>query len=190
MKVMDQNHCFMILDKKLNMSLLCVLPLIAKSNEKYTSYIEPGFENDEVVSFEDAYSSDINRPWLDEHLLMVYNTENQTPYSIMKTLENNENFIQEYVYRFDGKFYTIYAYKIPFEFEREYKLISDGKYSRLSRDTKIRILTFWSAMADSILFSILFPPSGKDIASSIKDDVLLEKDYIPDFLESLIDEIT
>jgi len=56
---------------------------------------------------------------------------------------------------------ALYIFEIPKEYKDDLYLIINGKYSKLSEKYKRKLLYFWSADKDSILFGILFKDKHK-----------------------------
>lgn len=174
----------MILREKINLSLLCLLPLIAKEKEVYLDYIDGDlYKNRNSGSFINGYYSDINRPWLNSHVFLMYETVSQTPLKIMTLLESNENFINQSSYRIANAFYNVYTFSISIEHKRDYDLMIKGEYSKISYENKIKILLFWNLTVNSILFKGLFPQYDKETLDKFNEESIGEKDYIPTFME-------
>lgn len=72
--------------------------------------------------------------------------------NIEKMLIENENFISS---KNTDKQYTLYKFKIPEEFKNDYKLLLEGKYSKISDEAKLRILYFHNSDKNSKIFQIL-----------------------------------
>ena len=73
--------------------------------------------------------------------------------NIEKKLIEDENFIES---RNTDKQYTLYKFKVPDEFLKDYNLILEGKYSKISNEAKLRILSFHNADKNSKIFQILY----------------------------------
>jgi len=72
---------------------------------------------------------------------------------VEKKLVDNENFIES---KNTDKQYTLYKFKVPEEFLNDYNLIISGKYSQISDNAKLRILSFHNATKTSKIFQILY----------------------------------
>lgn len=175
----------MIFREKINPSLLFLLPLIADNNRDWSYYLGPdGMDNDSY--FINAYSSDINSPFLDNHVLLMFDSK-QLVYSNTVNLERARRYRNKYSMRIDGKFYTILSFEIDEEDIRDKNMVLAGDYSHATADYKARVLSFWPIAPDSDIFKELylsekiFPPASLD---EIK-----EKDYLKT-REDIMEEMT
>lgn len=141
----------MIKEEDYNLSLLLLMPLVADEGLTYEHYIN----KNNIDALIDGYFSDINKPWLDRHLLIAFDCELMDTSEIKEMLKCS-NYDAKSSYLIDDKYIRSYALKVPEWFEDEYELIAQNKYTQLSFETKQMILLFWQLTNNSLLYKILF----------------------------------
>ena len=173
---MVQNHYFMILNDNYNLSLFLLLPL-ATEEGKAEDYLD-GYES----ALMNAFHYDINKPYLDNHIHLVFDT------SMFRTIEvntitndNKQDKISHY--RISGVFVRSYAIKIKEEYLSSRDLILEDKIFNLQYEIKIKIFKFWDLKADSKLFKVLFEEPKE--STNIKTEILPEEDYVEDDFDYL-----
>jgi len=174
----------MIYREKLNISLLTLLPLIAKQDEIWTKYTGEVKMSDIKGNFVNGYYADINKPWLDNHVFLLFETS-KNPTFDMKELEENENFTTKYPLKIRDKFYMVYAFEIPFDNRFDYEEIMTGNYNRMHSDAKAQIIKFWLASPDTQLFKNLY--DTKSTYGKVTDEMIEEEDYFDPAEEMLQD---
>ena len=172
MKVMAQSHCFMINIDNYNLSLLLLLPLISNDGEDYTLYIP----RSEEQSLYNGYSCDVNRPWLLNHLIVLFDSEKRNTLKLDR-IDGNPAKINYADICISDSFYGMYTFQMPDEYKQECELIRSNRPNELSLDVKLKILTFWRTNATSKLFSTLFHAGKPDI--NIQAEEMPEETYIP-----------
>lgn len=160
----------MIINENYNMSLFLLLPLVAEEGRKADYYIKKYLE-----SLVDGYSQDINKPWLDCHISIVFDYELMDEVDIVE-LSANGNFATKTSYLIHDKYVCSYALKIPDEHYDEYAYILRQDYSKVSTDTKNAILSFWGMSYGSKVFNELF--TEKETYIDITKEILPEENYI------------
>jgi hypothetical protein len=176
----------MIFREQINKSLLLLLPLISNENEDWTEYTgEYKLSEDRNTSFVNGYYSDVNRPYMEECIHLMFETEIDIKFDLKKK-ELNENYQSKYLTKIDDKFYMIYSFKIPDRFKRDYKLMVKGKYSKLDDETKTKIVDFWKLNPKSQLFKSLYT-NGNSL-STFTDELIKEEEFIDRYGETLLHE--
>ena len=126
-----------------------------------TNFLVPMlFKNKEellTVSFENCYYYDINYPWVEDKIILIYNSDiHENNYcKLYSTLTKNDNFHSFFTF-YDNGNKEKYVYTIPPNRKRDYKLILEGKYSQISELYKQQILSFWGVTSNSRLGGILY----------------------------------
>ena len=118
------------------------------------------FKNKEellTVSFENCYYYDINYPWVEDKIILIYNSDiHENNYcKLYSILTKNDNFHSFFTF-YDNGNKEKYVYTIPPNRKRDYKLILEGKYSQISELYKQQILSFWGVTSNSRLGGILY----------------------------------
>lgn len=160
----------MILCDNNNLSLYLLLPLTTKEELTAEDYLK-GYEN----ALMNAFNYDINKPYLDEHIHLVFDTS-MFRTSNVETITNDKK--QEYIsnYRISGIFVKSYALRIEKDYLDSRTLILENKIFSLRYDIKIKIFKFWNLKADSDLFKLLFVEPK--LITKIDKEILPEEDYI------------
>lgn len=123
-----------------------------------------------------GYAGDINRPWLDKHVIVVFDPERLDSTSINSFKNNAEVSLSRNI-RIDKVNVHIEALKIKEKYESELKLIMLGRYIDLKIETKVKILSFWHQGDESDLFRILFSKNYSQ--NKLAAELLPEEDFIP-----------
>lgn len=158
-----------MISEKYNLSLFLLLPLVTTEEKTYIDYI-----GDELDSLENGYSNDINLPYLDNEVFLLFNPEKMRSIPIRK-LEFN-GFRLEKDVRINGNFYVKYALSIDSAYLNEKELIMDNKYFELSNEIKSKIMKFWDANANTRLYNALYVKAIEPI--DIKSEITKEEDYL------------
>lgn len=160
--------------EKLNFSLLFLLPLCSEKNEKWKSYTAELYPYKIEGSLVNAFAKDINKPWLDNHVFLVFDKSDNDE-AIDEMLVIKDSFVTKYDYRIDGKFYSIYAFSATSSkiISKDYDNIMNGDYVSISVDSKERIKSFWGAAANSNVSLIL---EGKVRPNTPQDEIIPEAD--------------
>lgn len=132
-------------------------------------------ENDlsEKAGFVDAFTSDKNRPYLDNHTFLMYkDTGTIESLNTKKKLSKLPTFYNKRFIKINGEHYTV------FTFINMNKDIEQLKKGCLFKNTKsqVRILNFWSTKSDDLANQVLL--SNFRLGYSI-NNILPEQDYEP-----------
>ena len=108
-------------------------------------------------SFENCYIYDINYPYIEDKIILVYNSDiHEDNYiKLYSNLIDNTNYHSSYTFYSNGN-KEKYIFTIPPKLRRDYKLILEGKYSQISETYKQQILSFWNLTINSRLGGILY----------------------------------
>lgn len=192
---MDQKSShYMIIREKFNKATLFLLPLIADNhNSTKFTLVDNICRSRNNSPFVNAYISDINKPYLDKHLFIVYDN-NASSYNYLymrRWLRTLRTYHNDYDIILNGKGYTVFAFTIDDKDYDEVKKIIEGLYSKLKEETKKKILAFWDAKYNSRLYSYMHHDSNKEILEQIdiEEEAIKEEDYIPSYFEELLDEM-
>jgi len=190
MMVTAQNRYYMIFKETINTSLLFLLPLVARENENYLDYTQASnLFSKRDDSFINGYNKDINKPWLDRHVFLLFNAAID-PMLSQYWLKSNENYTSNYAIRKDGIFYQIYSYRIPDKYEDDYKKIIEGQYKDISDETKAVIINFWETNTNSLLFNSMYGKSS--VLGKIESEDIEEVDFIKskeEILEKIMEDM-
>lgn len=115
-----------------------IVPLLFKNYSRFLSYSNFGFVN--------AYLTDKNRPYLDKHLFMVYETTSSVTKfkELDDAMRSHPNFYSHYSVKVNGKFYEVYSFlRDVGPYKEEIAELINENYHLIRYDTKIKILDFW-----------------------------------------------
>lgn len=124
-----------------------LLPIVVKKGVRFYEIFNDGFK--------EAYIGDINRPELDDNILIL----RQEPYI---DLSNHTDSIFESeclsAYTIDDGEYSnnIYVHSIPMERIDEYGKFIQGRISDFSEEYKQHLIHFWDTDKNSMFYSILY----------------------------------
>jgi len=149
-----------------------IMPLLFDKNDWFISvYNNSGFVN--------AYLEDINRPYLCNHLFLVYESCALTGERINDILTDNVYYYSKYYITIDDTHYTIYAFIRPMNYDKIIKTIIDGERYNLDDNTKAKITSYWDLKPNDKNFKKLFnQPTTITLEDKIKDEVITEEDPI------------
>lgn len=139
---------------------ILLLPLISKSPDEAKKWIGHGLIG--------IYNKDTNKPQWGEKIILVYNgkTHDLRPIINWNLSEYRYETYQEIK---DGKTYHIFAYIIPPKYKKDYKLIVNGDYSKISIQTETIITDFYKKIDPKELNylktikKILHPPLSESL---------------------------
>lgn len=125
----------------------------------------------EDTGFIDAYTEDINRPFLDSHIFLMYNWEDKKSTKVFYKFRSISSFYGYKIIYLNGKAYIVYTFT------------SNSLINRLKRGIAIlrdvnkqRILQFWQFTDPWITLNVM----RGTIACDPPQDVLPEEDYLPE----------
>lgn len=131
-------------------------------NSKYnicTDFLLPmlGIKNIITNSYIDCYYYDINYPYVEDKIILVYNSdiEDNEYIRVYTTLTKSTYFHSRYTY-YDNGNKEKFVFVIPPNRKRDYKLILEGRYSQISETYKQQILSYWNITSNSRLGGILY----------------------------------
>lgn len=160
----------------LNKSLKFLLPLISSKGERWKEYTGEVVRDKISGPFVNAYSGDINKPWLSSHVFLVFDTNitNQ----IHEKLISKDSYTVNYQIRANGEFFNIYVFNLHWTSgesgeNADVNLIRSGDYSFLSKAAKERIKSFWAASDDNAISLAL---EGRIKQKGVIDEIIPEMD--------------
>ena len=144
-----------IQDRKLNKTMVFLTPMIAEGRKsdfffsKTKSFSESPF-------FINAYHTDINKPWLNNHIFLVYKMTLTRDFILLEQqLRKIPNWVSDYSYIQGSIDLIVHVFKVPEEHSANLEYFKQGLYSKLDNNFKIEILRFWNVSFDSKLCSYL-----------------------------------
>lgn len=75
--------------------------------------------------------------------------------------------------------HTMFVFNVPKQWQKEYELFKEGKYSSFSEDYKERILSFYRKTPDSAIYKVLYKEEEKYIEWEKKTGVKIPRDLDP-----------
>lgn len=139
--------------KELTRSAKYILPLLFKYDEIITN----GFDN--------VYTEDINRPWLENKIFITYEYQYERG-AMHKVVSEHPDFYDRYWTTIDGITYSVYVFNQNPELRTVYKMILNGMASGLTDERKKTIIQFWPIYLTEIM--------GRDRYLPIKDTIPAE----------------
>lgn len=116
-----------------------------------------GIKNIITSSYIDCYYYDINYPYIEDKIILVYDLDikDNEYIRVYTTLTKNAYFHSRYTY-YDNGNKEKFVFIIPPNRKRDYKLILEGRYSQISETYKQQILSYWNITSNSRLGGILY----------------------------------
>ena len=131
-------------------------------NSKYnicTDFLLPMLSLKDITtnSYENCYYYDINYPYVEDKIMLVYNMDiHDNEYiNVYSKLTCSPYFYGKYNY-YDNGNKEKYIFTIPPIRKRDYKLITEGRYSQISEAYKQQILSYWKLTSNSRIGGILY----------------------------------
>lgn len=131
-------------------------------NSKYnicTDFLLPMLQLKDVLteSYENCYYYDINYPYVEDKILLVYNLDihDDKYIDVYSKLINSPYFYSKYTY-YDNGNKEKYVFTVPPIRKRDYKLILEGRYSQISETYKQQILSYWKLTSNSRIGGIIY----------------------------------
>lgn len=130
----------------------------------------------EKTGFIGAYSKDINRPYLDNHvfLLYAYNVLTNEAFKTWNKLRSSKNLYSVYKFKVKGVPFIMFAFTI---IGKSIKNIMNDSPA-LSKEERMRIISFWNLQDVDINEYMLNPLYV--IYSKFVNNVVPEEDYEPE----------
>ena len=113
---------------------LLILPFIEDDPNRAEKWFGHGLIN--------IYYKDTNKPEWEEKIILLYNSRTMDLRPITNWNLNPYKY-QTYEEEYNGKLYRIFAFIIPPKWKKDYKLIIDGNYTKISFQAKSHIMDFY-----------------------------------------------
>ena len=112
-----------------------------------TRYILPFLFTDkkyftDKYSFINAYIQDINRPYLEDKIFIVFEYDPKVYSEVNNEMTSNSYYFTKYDLHMNNKYYIEYVFVIPPKHNITIKSIIDGKFNYISAECKINIISF------------------------------------------------
>lgn len=125
-----------------------------------TRYILPFlFDSSKLFSneykFVNAYISDINRPYLDSHIFVLFEYDTNVHSNINNYMKKNRYLYDNKLISINNTLYQEYIFVIPNEYKNVIQTIKEGFYNDLSYKYKEKIIHFWNDTNLSYLKGLL-----------------------------------
>jgi len=120
-------------------------------------------------TFVDCYVEDINRPFLDNHIFLMYKWDNKKSSKVFYKFRDIKSFYGYKIVYINGKSYIIYTFTSNANIRR---LINGNVL--LGDLTKLRILRFWQFTDKWVMFNIM----RGTVMCDPPNNILPEEDYI------------
>lgn len=148
-----------------------------------TSFILPFiFEKKDVLfnkyGFINAFLEDINKPWLNNHIFILYESSSISS-SIENDMKKNKYYYDTYQIVIDNHFYDEYVFIIPPEIKITVDSFKQFSYNVLSADKKIKILKFWNCFDFEHIYKLLHNDNEFHALEGI--ETIPEEDPIDEF---------
>lgn len=131
-------------------------------NSKYnicTDFLLPMLQLKDILteSYENCYYYDINYPYVEDKILLVYNLDihDDKYIDVYSKLISSPYFYSKYTY-YDNGNKEKYVFTVPPIRKRDYKLILEGRYSQISETYKQQILSYWKLTSNSRIGGIIY----------------------------------
>lgn len=141
--------------------------------------------NKTKYQFFNAYIGDVNRPWLEDKLLLVYKT-NSNINEIREKVKTNIYFYSDYWIAINGEYYDVFAFNIPFCYKKDFQIIKDGNVTSLCVSTKKKITDFWSSNEYKVYQLLNCYYINSNTSFDIKNDLIKEEDIVPSMMDTLL----
>lgn len=145
-----------------------ILPFIFTSSELFS----------DKYSFVNAYVGDINRPFLDNHIIVLFKYNIKVFNNIDKEIKENPYFCCKYDVFINNEFYLEYVFIIPPEYKYVIKSIINGYFHSIDENHKLHIMSFWNNKDLSYLKDLLKKPKDLLDVKSLyeRNEIVTEED--------------
>lgn len=135
------------------------------------------------TGFIGAYSEDINHPYLDNHIFLLYahNCLTNEAFATWKKLKKSKNLYGTYKFNIDGIPFIMFAFTIT---NKSIKNVMSDSVS-LNDSERMRVIAFWNLQDEDVNKYMLNPLYA--MYSKFVNNVIPEMDYEPE-LETFWDE--
>lgn len=159
-----------MIKEEYSLSLFLLLPLAANENTNWDYYLERN-----INSLVNGYIGDVNRPYLDKHIILAFNLETLAEYKI-KEIVSAENFVSYKESRINGIHIGLYSMEVSDKWNQDYLLILQNNYFNISNEAKKLIMSFWGFNSNSKLYNSLYVKAIQPI--DLSKDIYPEEDII------------
>lgn len=134
------------MEKKLNIATFFLLPLI-DSTTSFSDYTKAGFIN--------LYTDDINRPYINDKIFLVFNSAKLRSSNLFSQLKSNSLFYNDYSIRVKGEWCAVLVFIKPINHKYEISVMQKTP-QLITYTTKITILNYWQLDINSLMHKALF----------------------------------
>lgn len=153
-------------------------------NRTYTTrYILPFLFKDkkyfnDTYDFVNAYVSDINVPYYDNHIFVLFKYNPEEYDNVEYYMKNNPNYFSKREVFIDGLFYLEYIYIITPNIKDVINSIKEGLYHTLTVESKSCIIKYWNNLDLSYLKGLLefMPKQCKSLEE--QGEIVTEQDLL------------
>lgn len=167
--------------------------MIIRNRTLSTRYILPFLFTDkkyftDKYSFINAYIQDINRPYLEDKIFIVFEYDPKVYSEVNNEMTSNSCYFTKYDLHINNKYYIEYVFVIPPKYNITIKNIIDGKFNYISSEYKTNIISFWGNIDFSYLKDLLKNPKDLLDIVSLEDrnEIITEEDYYENNYQLLI----
>ena len=156
-----------VLNKPYNKATKYLLPMFG---EKNTLLVD-----DEGITFLNVFIEDVDKPYLDNHIFILYELKDATKMCRPLTkIYATKQYHSSYSFANDGKTYTVVIFTIPIRYKKDYKNITIGKYNEASLSYKKAVLEYWdikdtNSSTYRILFNIIDTMDNRNLSAAWPD---------------------
>lgn len=130
--------------KETALSSLNLSPLITTNSTKFlVPFILDDKNSVNAYGFVNAYIEDVNRPWLEDKIFLVYKT-GETLNLIRDKLQENIHFHSSYWIHVNNEYYDVFVFNHPVWFKGQVSTIKNNSAAFLDTSSKMRITDFWN----------------------------------------------
>lgn len=130
-------------------------------------------------NFWNAYSGDINRPWLEDKIFLVYKAAG-TLNLIRKRLYDNPNYHSSYWIMIDGESYDVLVFNPNPLYTRQVGWIKDDKAALINADAKQVITAYWGSRLVGLVSILSNPLVDRQRRCKVSNDIIKEEDTVLD----------
>ncbi len=97
-----------------------------------------------IKGFMNIFFTDIERPYLDNHVFILYNTDlvDADYVRLLTKFENATNFYTSYSIKISGVWYKVFCFTAPPAYKKEIDLLKKGRLTDIKDPTKGMILQY------------------------------------------------
>lgn len=162
--------------KNRTITTMFLLPLILDSKDILFKYY--GFIN--------AFIEDINRPWLDNHIFILYKVSSVSN-TIQEEFKKNKWYYDTKNIIIDGEYYEEYIFVVKPELKEIVNNFKNYSYNILTTDDKIKILKFWNCFDFDHIYSLLSEDNEPKNLIEDRKEIIPEEDSLDEFNQSNAD---